>query len=279
MALTNSRCCFNLQLILGHVTSLSTCLFSTWCLSKQDPALRYPDRRRKQISFPQERESVTGKHIQKSPCLPWRPVWEKGVEARSLQSCAAGILACGYSWLPQGSAPCTQLRICCIMSVGKYIKGGDRESLLLQLDVRLENAGFQLISHTELQGRSIADPDLEPDFRICSQLCDHIDLATNTSIITKIKKKKSITEEIIIMIIKSHFLILIISCPFLKVIFFKVRALTGVDRSVQRILQCFILSCRLQKFHPLILLTSVQLGCSAPRLFMQPLLPTIETFI
>lgn len=69
----------------------------------------------------------------------------------------------------------------------------ERESLLLQLDVHLENAGFQLISHTELQGHSIADPDLELDFRICSQLRDHnIDLATNTSIITKfIKKKKA----------------------------------------------------------------------------------------
>ena len=171
MALTNGRCCFNLQLILGHIASLSICLFSTQCLGKHDAALRYPDRRRKQISFPQERESVNGKHIQESqssPCLPWRPVWDKGVKARSLQSFTAGILACGYSWLPQGSAPCTQLRISCIMSVGKYITGGERESLLLQLDMHLKNAGFQLISHTELQGRSIADPDLKPDFKICS---------------------------------------------------------------------------------------------------------------
>lgn len=90
------------------------------------------------------------------------------MKARSLQSFAAGILACGYSWLPQGSAPCTQLRICYIKSVGKYIKGRERVSLLLQLDVHLENTGFQLMSHTELQGRSIADPELETDFRICS---------------------------------------------------------------------------------------------------------------
>ena len=119
MALTNGRCCFNLQLILGHIASLSICLFSTQCLGKHDAALRYPDRRRKQISFPQERESVNGKHIQESqssPCLPWRPVWDKGVKARSLQSFTAGILACGYSWLPQGSAPCTQLRISCNLS-------------------------------------------------------------------------------------------------------------------------------------------------------------------
>lgn len=53
---------------------------------------------------------MAGKHIQESQsslCLLWRPVWVKGWKAKSLQSFNAGILAGGYSWLPQGSAPCT----------------------------------------------------------------------------------------------------------------------------------------------------------------------------
>lgn len=58
---------------------------------------------------------------------------------------------------------------------------------------------------------------------------------------------------------KCHFLILVISCPFLKVIFFKAHALMAADKSVHRLSQCFILSCWSQKFHPLILLTSVQM--------------------
>lgn len=114
------------------------------------------------------------------------------MKARSLQSFTAGrnpsLLACGYSWLPRGSAPCTQLRISCIMSIGKYMKRGERESLLLQLDMHLENCRFQLISHFEPQGHSIPDRDPEPDFRICSQLCDlNINLAIGMSIITKCK--------------------------------------------------------------------------------------------
>lgn len=56
------------------------------------------------------------------------------------------------------------------------------------LTVRWENAGFQLIAHAELQGCFIADPGLEPDFRICSELYDrNIDLATNNCITGEIK--------------------------------------------------------------------------------------------
>lgn len=48
----------------------------------------------------------------------------------------------------------------------------------------------------------------------------------------------------------SLFLTLVISCPLLKETFFKECALTAVDRSVQRLPQCIILSCWLQKLDP-----------------------------
>lgn len=72
---------------------------------------------------------MAGKHIQESQsslCLLWRPVWVKGWKAKSLQSFNAGILAGGYSWLPQG-VHLAQLRICSILSVGKYINRREKD--------------------------------------------------------------------------------------------------------------------------------------------------------
>lgn len=69
-----------------------------------------------------------------------------------------------------------QLRICCILSVGKYINRRERErerggeSLLLNM--HLENTELQLIPLTEVQGHTIDDPDLKLEIRICFQLCD-----------------------------------------------------------------------------------------------------------
>lgn len=277
MALTNDKCCFNLQIILGHTTSLSTYLFSTQCLSKHHPVLRYPDRRRKRIPFPQERESVTGKHIQESqwsPCLPWRPVWEKGVKARSSQSFAAGILARGCGWLPQGSTPCTQLRICCIMSAGKHIKEeGERE--------------FTASAWRALGERWIPSylPHWTPETLNCwprsgNRLQDlllvlwaqhwfgykhiHNNKLKQTNKTTNRQRKNLKQQKPPPQKKKQNphttlhrwrnkkeiccFFISGISCALLKAFFFKVCAFTGVDRSMHRLPQFFILSFWLQKF-------------------------------
>lgn len=288
MALTNDGRCFNIQLILGQVTSLYTCLFSTQCLSKHHPVLRYPDRRRKRIPFRQEREPVTGKHIQESqssPRLPWKPVWEKGVKSRSSQSFAAGILAHGYGWLPQGSAPCTQLRICCVMSVGKHIKErGEREftaSAWHALGERwipsyLPHWTPETLNCWPRSGNRLQDLLLVlwAQHRFgCKHIHNNKLKQTNKQNHNQTKKKPktttktttsknnptqySIAEEIKKI---RYFFISGISCALLKVFFFKVCALIGADRSVHRLLQFFILSFWLQKFRPLILLTSMQLG-------------------
>lgn len=116
--------------------------------------------------------------------------------------------------------------------------------------MHLENAGFQLISHSEPQGHSIPDSDPEPDLRICSQLCSlNINLATGTSIITKCKN--CISDEIQKSQFSLFWLFSVLSWKWS----FEVRAATAVGRSVQ-LLQRFICSCQQQTFKPLTLLIS-----------------------
>lgn len=129
MTLTNGRCCFNLQLILGLNLAVHLSLPLSALASTAQHLGTLTEEESEYLSPKRGRLWLVNTYRSLSPALA-RHGGLSGRKGRKPKVCNPSL----QEFWPVGTAGClkavhlAQLRICCILSVGKYINRGERET-------------------------------------------------------------------------------------------------------------------------------------------------------